>query len=367
MWEESTETTKPLRSGLTTGSCATACSVAAAHCLLGDKRLNKVSITLPKGKEVELAITELVLDKGVCTASTIKDAGDDPDVTHGATVFVELALVKLPGVSFQAATGVGTVTKAGLILDVGEPAINPVPREMMQQQLQKMAAFYQYQGGFEVAVGVINGEAIAQKTMNPKLGILGGLSILGTSGIVRPYSCSAWIASIHQGIDVAKACGIQHIAATTGNTSEQAIRNHYQLEDSALIEMGDFAGAVLKHLRKNPVAKLSICGGLGKISKLANRHMDLNSRASSIDFKHLAKTAEELGGNEKLLSAILGANTSIEVLQLCKQQGLDLAAALCEKALIFAESIVPAEVDVEVWATNRQGDLIAYAGKGSGL
>jgi len=367
VWEESKENTKPLRTGLTTGSCATACTVAAAHFLLGEKRLNKVSITLPKGKEVELPITELTLEEHVCKASTIKDAGDDPDVTHGATVFVELALVEHAGITFKAATGVGTVTKAGLVLDVGEPAINPVPRKMMQEHLQKMAAFYQYNGGFKVAVGVINGEAIAQKTMNPKLGILGGLSILGTTGIVRPYSCSAWIASIHQGIDVAKANGIQHIAATTGNTSEDAIRSHYQLEDSALIEMGDFAGAVFKHLRKNPVVKLSICGGLGKVSKLANRHMDLNSRASSIDFKHLAKTAEELGANEQLLTAILDANTSIEVLQLCNEQGLDLATALCEKALAFAESIVPTEVDVEVWATNRQGDLIAYAGKGSGV
>ena len=229
-----------------------------------------------------------------------------------------------------------------------------------------LAAYYEYEGGFQVSIGVCNGEAIAKKTMNPKLGILGGLSILGTTGIVRPYSCSAWIASIYQGIDVAYASGISHIAATTGSSSEDAIRQHYKLEDSALIEMGDFAGAVLKYLKKVPVEKLSICGGIGKISKLANHHLDLNSRSSSISFQHLAETAKELGANDELVNTILNANTSIEVLNECQQQGIDIGAALCQKALSFASSIVPQSVEVEVWAINRQGELIACASKASG-
>lgn len=367
MWAESSEQRVKLKTGLTTGSCATACSVACAQYLLANKIIDKVSIVLPKGKEVELKISRFVANEKSCRAETIKDAGDDPDVTHGATVFVELTLTPQAGVLFKAAQGVGIVTKAGLALEVGEPAINRVPRQMMREHLERLAAFHQYEGGFDVAVGVLDGEWIAQKTMNPKLGILGGLSILGTTGIVRPYSCSAWIASIYQGIDVAKANGIEHIAATTGNMSEEAIKQHYHLEDSALIEMGDFAGAVLKHLKKAPVAKLSICGGLGKISKLANQHMDLNSKSSSIDFQHLADTAKEIGANDELLAIISQANTSIEVLNICQKEGIDIAEALCEKALLFAKSIVPREVDVEVWATNRQGELIAYAGNGQGL
>ena len=361
MWKESTEQPKKLKTGLTTGSCATACCVAAAHFLLADRSVTTVSITLPKGKQVDMPITALHSAGETCRAETIKDAGDDPDVTHGAVVFVELLLSPNKGIVFKAATGVGTVTKAGLALDIGEPAINRVPRQMMLDNLQKLAEFYQYKGGFEVSVGVVNGEAIAQKTMNPRLGILGGLSILGTSGIVRPYSCSAWIASIYQGIDVAKASGLTHIAATTGNISEKAIQEHYQLEQSALIEMGDFAGAVLKHLKKAPIAKLSICGGLGKISKLANQHMDLHSRSSSIDFQHLADSAAALGANEALLTNILSANTSIEVLKLCQQEGIDIAKSLCEQALVFAESIVPASIEVEVWAIDRQGQFVAHA------
>ena len=272
MWPESSETPKPLRTGFTTGSCATACCVAAASYLLENLQPSIVSVTLPKGKTVEMEIINYQQQtEGVRTA-TIKDAGDDPDITHGAEIFVKLALTVSPGIRFIAGNGVGTVTKPGLLLSVNEPAINPVPRQMMSDHLTAIAKQVNYSGGFKVTVGVVDGEQLALKTMNPRLGILGGLSILGTTGVVRPFSCAAWIASIRQGMDVAYANGVEHIVATTGNTSETTIKEHYQLTDTALIEMGDFAGAVLKHLKKTPLKKLSLCGGFGKISKLANGH-----------------------------------------------------------------------------------------------
>lgn len=362
VWEESNEQTKSLRTGLSTGSCATACSLACASRLLANQQPKIISITLPKGKIVELSIIAYQqLDKAI-RASTIKDAGDDPDVTHGATVFVELRLIPQRAFIFKAGEGVGTVTRDGLALAVGEPAINPVPRQMITEHLQSMAKQYHYKGGFEVTVGIENGEAIAQKTMNPRLGIVGGLSILGTTGIVRPFSCAAWIASIHQGIDVAKANGIKHIAASTGNSSEAAIKSHYGLDDMALIEMGDFAGAVLKHLKKAPIEKLSICGGFGKISKLANGHMDLNSRASAIDFDHLGAISKHLGASDKLLNSIKNANTSIEVLKLCQMENIDIVPVLCEAALSKAQSIVPESVQVEVWAIDRRGHFAGNAG-----
>ncbi|MBV1882176.1 MAG: cobalt-precorrin-5B (C(1))-methyltransferase [Pseudomonadales bacterium] len=370
MWAESGEKVTTLRTGLTTGSCATACSVAAATYLLVNKTLDVVSITLPKGKTVELtiegygSISDQDKSKGI-RAQTIKDAGDDPDVTHGATVYVELSLSEDPGVRFKAAAGVGTVTREGLSLSVGEPAINPIPRQMILQNLQYVAQQNDYEGGFVVSVGVENGEQIAKKTMNGRLGILGGLSILGTTGIVRPFSCAAWIASIHQGIDVARANGIQHVAASTGNSSESAIKEHYQLPEVALIEMGDFVGAVIKHLKKNPLAKLSICGGIGKISKLANGHMDLNSRVSAISFDHMADKAENLGANQVLLEKIRGANTSVEVLNLCVEQNIDIANALCEEALERVYRILPSVIQVEVWAVDRQGRFVGSAGVGS--
>jgi len=358
MWQESSEKKVVLRTGLTTGSCATACCVSGAHYLFAGVSSKFAEITLPKGKSVKLDITDCQEVANGVRVSTVKDAGDDPDVTHGATVFVELELTSVGGVEFKAASGVGTVTRKGLVLEIGSPAINPVPRAMMTQHLEAIARKYSYTGGFKVSVGIENGEQIAKKTMNGRLGIVGGLSILGTTGIVRPFSCSAWIASIHQGIDVANANDITHIAATTGNTSEDAIRKHYDLSDMSLIEMGDFAGAVLKHLRKVPIARLSICGGFGKISKLAKGHMDLNSRASSIDFEWLAQVTGSLGGSTTLCENVRNANTSIEALELCKHEQIDLAATLCELARDVAKKVAPDNVDIEVIATDRQGNFV---------
>jgi cobalt-precorrin-5B (C1)-methyltransferase len=370
MWPESSEQPKALRTGLTTGCCATACCVAAAQALLANKRPAVVEVLLPRGQLVELHIESyqsLETEQSIRTA-TIKDAGDDPDATHGATVFVELRLVDQAGVVFKPAKGVGTVTREGLVLEVGEPAINPVPRKMMTEHLENAAMVYDYSGGFEVSVGVEKGEEIALKTMNPRLGILGGLSILGTTGIVRPYSCAAYIASIRQGVDVARANGLDHIAATTGSTSEAAIKAHYGLSDMALIEMGDFVGALLKHLRKAPVNKLSICGGFGKLTKLANGHMDLNSQSSSIDFQQLAHLAKSQGADANLQAQILTANTSMEVLKWCQASEVDLASAVCDQALAVAESVVHTQhpdTEIEVWATDRKGNMIGYAGRKS--
>ncbi|MNZ37035.1 cobalt-precorrin-6A synthase [compost metagenome] len=361
MREETPEQPAPLRTGLTTGSCATATSLAAARLLLGGEVCDAVAITLPKGKQVSMRLEFCRSCEGGAEAGTLKDGGDDPDATHGALICARVTLSEQPGVRFHAGPGVGTVTRPGLVLPVGEPAINPVPRQMMTGHLTALAAECGYAGGFEVSIGVENGAEIALKTMNPRLGILGGISILGTSGIVRPFSCSAYIASIHQGIDVARANGIQHLAACTGNASEDAMRRHYGLDDSALIEMGDFAGAVLKHLRRAPVARLSLCGGFGKISKLAAGHLDLHSRRSSIDLPQLADWAGELGADAALQDAMRAANTSQQALALAAAAGIALGDAVCARALAFARKTVPAEVRLEVFAIDRQGRFVGRA------
>lgn len=362
MREETREQPAPLRSGLTTGSCATATSLAAARLLLTGQESDAVEITLPKGKQVQMRLEFCRRDGERAEAGTVKDAGDDPDVTHGALLFSQVRLLAEPGIRFVAGQGVGTVTRPGLVLGVGEPAINPVPRRMIGEHLQQLASDCGYAGGFEVTVNVRDGEQLALKTMNPRLGILGGLSILGTSGIVRPFSCSAYIASIHQGIDVAHTNGYTHIAACTGNASEDTMRRVYALPEIALIEMGDFVGAVLKHLRKVPVARLSLCGGFGKISKLAAGHMDLHSRHSSIDLPQLAAWAADSGAGAALQAAILGANTSQQALAMAQAAGVELGDSVCQHALAFARSVVPAQVQVEVFAIDRQGGIVGRAG-----
>lgn len=362
MRDETAEQPAPLRSGLTTGSCATATSLAAARLLLSGISHDAVHIVLPKGKQVQMRLEFCRLAEGGAEAGTIKDAGDDPDVTHGALLYSHVRLHAEPGIRFNAGLGVGTVTRPGLVLGVGEPAINPVPRKMISDHLLQLAQERNYDGGFEVTVNVEGGAALALKTMNPRLGILGGLSILGTSGIVRPFSCAAYIASIHQGIDVARTNGFMHIAACTGNASEDTMRRVYDLPEIALIEMGDFVGAVLKHLRKVPVDKLSICGGFGKISKLAAGHMDLHSRHSSIDLPQLAQWAADVGADDVLQHNITQANTSQQALAMASAVGIALGDAVCQHALDFARSVVPPQVQVEVFAIDRQGGIVGHAG-----
>jgi len=366
MRDETPEQPRPLRSGYTTGSCATATSLAAARLLLGGRVSDVAEILLPKGRRVPMPLVFCRFVNGVdasegAEAGTVKDAGDDPDVTHGAVVFARVQLSDQAGVRFHAGRGVGTVTRAGMPLPVGEPAINPVPRRMMTEHLVELATEYGYAGGFEVTIGVEDGEALALKTMNPRLGIVGGLSILGTTGIVRPFSCSAYIASIHQGIDVARANGYRHIAACTGNASEDAMRKRYGLPEMALIEMGDFVGAVLKYLRRAPVERLSLCGGFGKLSKLAAGHLDLHSRHSSIDLAQLAQWAADSGADAALQALIRAANTSQQALMLCHEKGVPLGDIVCGHAREVARGIVPPEVAVETFAIDRQGNIVGEA------
>jgi len=365
MREESPESRRKLRSGFTTGACATATSLAAARLLLNGVSSDCASIQLPRGQIVEFKLERcqrLGSNRAIC--STIKDAGDDPDVTHRATVFAEVELSSAQGIRFHAGEGVGKVTREGLLIPIGEAAINPVPRQMMTEHLTQLADESDYRGGFEVYVGVIDGEKIALKTMNGRLGIVGGLSILGTTGIVRPFSCAAYIASIHQGIDVAHANGIHHIAASTGSTSESYIQQELGLDDMALIEMGDFVGAVLKHLKQSPIPKLTICGGFGKISKLAAGNSSLHSHDSSIDFAFLARLAAELGSDSILINRIKQSNTSLEALKFCQAEAIPLADKVCELARDSALSIAKAAVEIDVYCVDSKGSCVGYSAPG---
>ncbi len=358
MREETAEANKKLRSGFTTGACATVTSLAAATLLLKQHASKVLSITLPKGQYVEFHLeTCEQLNEFEAQASTIKDAGDDPDVTHKANIYSRVKLSKRQGVHFFADKGVGIVTRDGLSIPKGEPAINPIPRKMMTEHLTQLAEECAYSGGFDVYIGVVNGEALAKKTMNPRLGIVDGLSILGTTGIVRPFSCSAYIASINQGIDVAHANSITHIAACTGSSSEAFIKEKLNLSEMALVEMGDFIGAVLKRLKKVPMQHLTICGGFGKISKLAAGHKDLHSRVSSIEFEFLAQQAAIVGADETVQAKILKANTSIEALSFCPALGNQI----CKLAQAVAEKVVPSTCHVDVVAINRQGESVGEA------
>lgn len=351
-----------LRTGFTTGACATACALAAARRLLGVPQGMRVEITLPRGQRAGFTLETLeASDAGGWMATTVKDAGDDPDVTHGALLRVRLELHPRPGVRFHAGAGVGTVTRSGLSLAVGEPAINPVPRRMIRDHLEKVASEAGYNGGWALWIGVDSGEQLALKTMNPRLGILGGLSILGTTGIVRPYSCSAFVASIHQGIDVARANGVQCLAATTGSTSERGVSALLGLRPMAIIEMGDMAGVVLKYLRRYPVPRFVMAGGLAKLSKLAAGHLDLHSSRSRVDAGLLAELLAAGGASPRLCEQIAAVDSMGQALSLSDAAGHDLAGPVCERALAVVRERLGDDIDIEVIAFDRDARPLARA------
>ncbi len=284
---------KNLRRGWTTGTCAAAASKAACLALVSGKFPDMVEVTLPGGQTPSFALAVEESGDGFARAGIVKDAGDDPDATHGALIKSTVRRGAAgSGITYKAGKGVGTVTRPGLPLPVGEPAINPVPRKMIAQAIAEVAGD---EVDFEVEISVADGEKIAEKTLNGRLGILGGISILGTTGIVIPFSCSAWIHSIWRGIDVARAAGLDHVAGATGNTSEKAVQAHHGLHEIALIDMGDFVGGMLKYLRDHPVPKVTIAGGVAKMTKLAQGMLDVHSKRGLADLEALAKLAGKPG------------------------------------------------------------------------
>ncbi|MFE7549562.1 cobalt-precorrin-5B (C(1))-methyltransferase [Streptomyces gardneri] len=349
-----------LRPGWTTGACATAATTAAYTALLTGDFPDPVTITLPKGQTPAFALTAESLEGATAMAAVVKDAGDDPDVTHGAVIRSTVRL--LPpgsGVVFRAGEGVGTVTLPGLPLDVGEPAINPVPRKLMREHVAAVAAAHGAPGDVEITVSVDNGAEIARSTWNPRIGILGGLSILGTTGVVVPYSCSAWIDSIRRGVDVARAGGLTHVAGCTGSTSERTVGEIYDLPEIALLDMGDFAGAVLKYIRRHPVDRLTICGGFAKLSKLAAGHLDLHSARSQVDKGFLADLARTGGASEALAEEIAGANTGLAALRLCEAADVPLGDLVAARARDEALAVLRgAPVAVDVICIDRAGTVV---------
>lgn len=348
---------KNLRRGWTTGTCAAAASKAACLALLSGKFPDLVEVTLPGGQTPSFSLAVEETGEGFARAGIVKDAGDDPDVTHGALIKSTVRRGAAgSGITFKAGEGVGTVTRAGLPLPVGEPAINPVPRKMIAQAIAEVAGG---EADFEVEISVADGEKIAEKTLNGRLGILGGISILGTTGIVIPFSCSAWIHSIWRGIDVARAAGLDHVAGATGNTSEKAVQAHHGLHEIALIDMGDFVGGMLKYLRDHPVPKVTIAGGVAKMTKLAQGMLDVHSKRGLADLEALAKLAGEAGASDELAAQIAAANTVSQAFALAGDNGLalgDRIAALAWKTA--AKALKQPEVALEILVFDREGRLV---------
>jgi cobalt-precorrin-5B (C1)-methyltransferase len=298
----------PLRTGYTTGACATACAKAALLALIQQKEINEIEITLPLGEKVIFTVSSSFTPNNA-TCTTIKDAGDDPDVTHGATIGCTVSFNTSNEVRFLRGKGVGLVTLPGLAIAVGEPAINPVPRKMITDAVHFLTYQYKIDKGVDVEVFVINGEEIAKKTLNSRIGIVDGISILGTTGIVKPFSASAYIASITQGVDVAIANGCPEIVINSGGRSENILRKRFShLPEFAFIQYGNWIGETLDKIKTSSLQKVTMGIMLGKAAKLAQGELDTHSGKSSWDKPFIYNLAKECGYSDEQCLPILDLN-----------------------------------------------------------
>jgi len=290
----------PLHTGVTTGSCATAAAKAALTALLTGTILDDVRFRIPEGETIHMAVERVTIGKDYATASVIKDAGDDPDVTDKSRITVTVAYASHKGIKFFGGKGIGTVTLPGLGLEVGSPAINPVPRAMMTRELSE-----RYPGGLDVTVSLENGESLAEKTFNPKVGITGGVSIIGTSGIVRPFSHEAFMESIRRELNVATALNCERVVVNSGGKSQKYLMRLYpELPLQAFVQYGNAIGEILRMAEEMKIHCLTIGLMLGKAVKLAEGHMDTHSHKVTLNKSFIIGIAKESECSAETIKAI---------------------------------------------------------------
>ncbi len=312
-----------LRTGYTTGTSASAATKAALLTLISSQIFNTIEVFLPKGKiaTLKIAWTRINKDNQSVTSAVIKDGGDDPDVTHGAEICSTVSLTNNKGIiEINGGIGVGRVTRPGLGLEIGSAAINPVPKKMIEYAVSDSAKSLLHQNGIKVIISVPKGEELAKKTDNPRLGIVGGISILGTTGIVFPYSTASFAASIRQSLDVAISLGTDIVVLTTGGRSEDFIKNIYDyLPDYAFIQMGDFSGYTIKQCTNRSIKKIIIAGFIGKLTKMAMGIKQTHVRGSHVSIEFMANLASKCVDSKEIINEIRKANTARHVSEIIYQ------------------------------------------------
>jgi cobalt-precorrin-5B (C1)-methyltransferase len=353
------------REGFTTGTAAAAAAKAACLVLLERGWPETVAVRLPIERVLEIPVNTLEWTGEAASAGVVKDAGDDPDVTHGAEIFATVRRVPEPGIHLRGGPGVGVVTRRGLELPVGSPAINPVPQRMIRQTVADVLGSEQPEPGVGVTISVPGGEELARRTFNGRLGIVGGISILGTTGIVRAMSTAAWRASVLQAIDVAAANSIAHVVLSTGGRTERFAQARYpELPEMAFVEMGIFTGDCLRRAAERGVPRVSVCAMIGKLSKIAAGKMQTHVAGNQVDCAFLAQVAAELGAASELAAGITGANSARHVQELVEVAGLGgFFGRLCELAAEQCAGAASGRLAVEVVLFDFEGAVLGTANR----
>ncbi len=313
---------KKLRFGFTTGTCAAAAAKAATILLISGKAPETVSLRTPKGIDLSLPVHEPVRGADFASCAVRKDAGDDPDVTDGVLVFARVAFSDEPGIAIDGGVGVGRVTKPGLKQNIGEAAINPVPREMIRLAVETVAEEWEYRGGLSVVISIPEGEALAEKTFNPRLGIVGGISILGTSGIVEPMSEDALIDSIVLEIRQRRALGDTVLVLTPGNYGADFLKERYGIADERIVKCSNYVGDALCAAAGAGFSEVLLCGHVGKFVKLSGGIFNTHSRLGDHRAELMAAAAKAAGADETTQRAMFDCVTTDEMLRILEENGV---------------------------------------------
>lgn len=360
---------KSLRLGYTTGSCAAAAAKAATYMLLTGAIKERVSIITPGGKELNLDVLQTDVRKNSVSCAIMKDGGDDPDVTTGSLVFAEVKYSDEPGVRIDGGRGVGRVTKPGLDQPVGEAAINSVPRKMIRENVEEMMELSDYEGGLSVIISVPGGEELAKKTFNPKLGIEGGISIIGTTGIVEPMSEQALIATIEIELRQKKAEGAEYALLTPGNYGVDFIKEELKLDTSKIVRISNYIGDSIAFCREQGYKGVLLVGHIGKLVKLAADVWNTHSKYGDARMETLSSFAVRCGASENVTGEIMEAATTDEALKILEREGLKDAVlkAWADKVEMLAEQRAGENMETGIITFSRVTGFLAETSKASEL
>lgn len=355
------ERKEKLRTGYTTGTSATAAAKASLLSIIQKQKILEIDVKLPKGNMIKIPIHSCEFDEEKARCSVIKDGGDDPDVTHGAEIIVDLSFTdKVNEIEIDGGEGVGIVTKPGLGLEINKPAINPVPKKMINENIRDVGKEILLKKGIRVVISVPKGRELGPKTDNPRIGILNGISILGTSGIVIPFSTASYAASIRQNIDVSIAMGNDTVVLTTGGRSEDFAKKIVDLPDHCFVQMGDFSGYTMQQCAKKEIKKAYVVGFIGKLAKMAAGVKQTHVKGSKVDMNFLSEIAKKCNASHDTIERILKANTARHVSEIIIEDNVKgFFEEICNKTFVHMKKYSEEKVSLDVILFDFDGNILA--------
>jgi cobalt-precorrin-5B (C1)-methyltransferase len=335
--------------------------MAALLSIINQTKIENINVKLPKGNSIKIPIHLCEFKKNEARCSVIKDGGDDPDVTHGAEIIVDLSFTDQKNeIEIDGGEGVGIVTKPGLGLEINKAAINPVPKKMIKENLTEVAGNLLEEKGIKIIISVPKGKELGPKTDNPRIGILHGISILGTSGIVIPFSTASYAASIRQNLDVAVAMGNDTVVLTTGGRSEDFAKKIIDLPEHCFVQMGDFSGYTIQQCSKKNIKKAYVVGFIGKLAKMAAGVKQTHVKGSKVDMKFLSELARNCGSNETIIENIKKANTARHVSEIIKENKINgFFEEICAETHQHMKKRSEEKVSLEVILFDFDGNILA--------